>query len=295
MVSMRMASLERQDAIMPGTHRVLLVEDDPLHARLAQMFLSDPGDAVAGVDLADNLARARACLTAAEYDAILLDLGLPDGQGLGVLQAVLSAAPGVPVLVVTGDDDQALSVEAMRLGAQDFLVKGRLDRKQLRSAVAYAMERKRLLRTGLAEGMLEGVLASSHNAVLALKPGKDRDGRFWRVILANPSCESFFDRTVREIEGARLDAVLPPRRYAEIEPVLATALEHGAVRHHQLCLMDGDSGNWLLMDAVPCGENIAVTLTDITPMKARESELVAAQKLAQSALDDKVGLLHALG
>ncbi len=212
-----------------------------------------------------------------------------------MLSAVLAVAPDCPVLVLTGDNDERLAAEAMRMGAQDFLIKGRLNRKQLRSAVVYAVERKRLLRTGIAEGLLESILSSTHNAILALEPAGDRDDRRWRVVLANPPCETFFGRVLRDIEGAWLDVVLVKHHYAEIETTLARVQERGAVRQHQPCLRNGDTARWLLMDAVPCGDNIAVTLTDVTPMKAREDELVAAQHLAQTALDDKVGLLHALG
>jgi diguanylate cyclase (GGDEF)-like protein/PAS domain S-box-containing protein len=286
---------EQQEVPVPGARCVLLVEDDALHARLAQMFLSDGGSAVAAVDRAETLAGALARLAVTEYDAVILDLGLPDGQGLEVLNAVLAAAAGAPVLVVTADDDEGLAAEAVRLGAQDFLIKGRITRQQLRSAVIYAMERRRRLRAGIAEGLLESILASTHNAILALHPEGNSDDRLWRVVLANPMCENLFGRPLREIEGARLDTVLILLHYAEIEAVLSSVLDRGAVRQHQLCLKNGKDERWLLMDAVPCAGTVAMILTDITPMKAREDELLAAQKLAQSALDDKVGLLHALG
>jgi len=290
-----LAKLDKEEMPAPGARYVLLVEDDALHARLAQMFLSDGGGAVAAVDHAETLASALDRLSSTEYDAVILDLGLPDGQGLEVLSSVLVAAAGAPVLVVTADDHEGLAVEAVRLGAQDFLIKGRFTRQQLRGAVIYAMERKRRLRDGVAEGLLESVLAATQNAILALRPEGERDDRFWRVVVANPVCEGLFGRSLREIEGARLDAVLIRNHYAEIEAVLSSVLERGAVHQHQLCLQIGKDMRWLLMDAVPCGEVVALTLTDVTPMKAREDELVAAQKLAQSALDDKVGLLLAMG
>ncbi|MGE4527765.1 MAG: response regulator, partial [Rhodospirillaceae bacterium] len=279
-----------------GVRRILLVEDDLLHARLAQVFLTEGEGVVAAVDVADTLTSARACIAENRYDAILLDLGLPDGRGLDLLRIVLSEVPEVPVLVLTAESDEAQATEAVRMGAQDFLIKGRLDRRQLRRAVAYAMARKQVLRTGLAEGLLQSVLNGTHNAVLALTPfGLDGQPR-WRVTLANPPCEALFGRPLRELEGAWLDEIALTRPLPGVPELLEEALRTGAVRQHQICLEGGDgAARWLLLDAVACAGGVSVTLTDITSIKAREDELLVAQSRAQKALDDRVSLLHALG
>jgi DNA-binding NarL/FixJ family response regulator len=76
-------------------------------------------------------------------DVVLLDLGLPDGQGFDAFKKVQAQAPAVPVVVLTGFDDETLAVEAIRHGAQDYLVKGDVDSKVLYRAVRYSVERKR--------------------------------------------------------------------------------------------------------------------------------------------------------
>ncbi|WP_337997892.1 EAL domain-containing protein [Oleispirillum naphthae] len=279
-----------------GVRRILLVEDDLLHARLAQVFLTEGEGAMATVDVAATLTEALACIGENRYDAILLDLGLPDGRGLDLLRIILSEVPEVPVLVLTAESDEAQATEAVRMGAQDFLIKGRLDRRQLRRAVAYALARKQVLRTGLAEGLLQSVLNGSHNAMLALIPfGLDGQPR-WRVALANPPCEEIFGRPPRDLEGAWLDEIALARPLPGIFELLEEALRTGAVRQHQLRLDGGDgAARWLLMDAVACAGGVSLTLTDITAIKAREDELMLAQGRAQKALDDRVSLLHALG
>ena len=77
------------------------------------------------------------------FDCVLLDLGLPDAQGLEALRLVLEAAPNLAVLVLTGLADEFRGMEAVASGAQDYLVKGNIDGELLRRAIRYAVERKR--------------------------------------------------------------------------------------------------------------------------------------------------------
>ncbi|MBN2753131.1 MAG: EAL domain-containing protein [Rhodospirillaceae bacterium] len=277
-------------------HRILLVEDDVRHARLVQMFLKkDDAAMVAEVDVVETLPQARCHIAEHTYDAILLDLGLSDACGLDVLRVILADAPDVPVLVLVAAKDERQAAEAVRMGAQDFLIKDGLDRQQLHRVVAYAVLRKTLLRNGIAEGITQSILSGTHNAVLAFMP-LDAGGHLrWRVTLANPPCEAIFGRALRDIEGAWLDEVLAGRLLFGIESILENTLKMGKVCQHQVCLQEELVSRWLLLDAIPCVGGVAMTLTDITQMKVREDELLTAQGVAQKALDDKLGLLHALG
>jgi DNA-binding response OmpR family regulator len=120
--------------------RVLLVEDNPGDARLVSLELSreSPDFAVTTVArLSDALARLRA----GDVDVVLADLGLPDSFGLRTAQRLVEAAGDVPVLVLTGLDDEAMGLQALQHGAQDFLVKGRADGRAIGRAIRYALER----------------------------------------------------------------------------------------------------------------------------------------------------------
>ena len=77
-------------------------------------------------------------------DIILLDLGLPDAQGLGAIRRAHAAAPRVPLVVLTGLDDKSLAEQALQEGAQDYLIKGQIEARGLLRALRYATERKRL-------------------------------------------------------------------------------------------------------------------------------------------------------
>jgi serine phosphatase RsbU (regulator of sigma subunit) len=119
--------------------RVLLVEDDPADAFLVEELLLE---ARAPIELktAATLAEARQRL--AGVDCVLLDLRLPDANGLDALHMVLQSATGVAVCVLTGLEDEHLGITAVSAGAQDYLVKGQVDGIVLARAVRYAVERR---------------------------------------------------------------------------------------------------------------------------------------------------------
>jgi len=125
-----------------GAVRVLVVEDNPADARLITEWLGT-GKAVFEIEQIDNLAAALSRIEAGRTDVVLLDLGLPDSSGLATLHRVRRAAPQLPVVVLSGLDDQELAIQAVRAGAQDFLTKGLHTEELLRRSLRYAMERKR--------------------------------------------------------------------------------------------------------------------------------------------------------
>ncbi|HET7319127.1 MAG TPA: PAS domain S-box protein [Nitrospirota bacterium] len=127
------------------TVTVLLVEDDSNDARLIEYALSRVMKTPYQVVCAGRLSQARECLCGREVDIILLDLGLPDGYGLTTFDQIHALTPLVPVIVLTGQDNDELAVEAVRRGAQDFLVKGRFDSGLLYRSLHYAIERNRML------------------------------------------------------------------------------------------------------------------------------------------------------
>ena len=123
--------------------RLLIVEDSPAYATLVEHMLSDTLSDELVVMHAGALGDAARALREEAIDCVLLDLSLPDAVGLEGLAMVQSAAPEVPVVVLTGTDDQALAMQAVGAGAQDYLVKRRADREQLSRAIRYAIERRR--------------------------------------------------------------------------------------------------------------------------------------------------------
>jgi DNA-binding NtrC family response regulator len=124
---------------------VLLIEDDPNDALLIQRDLA--GAMIAPFELfhASTLKSGLERLRNGGIDVVLLDLYLPDGEGIGLLEKVEGLDPHVPVIMLTGRDDDEVAVEAVHKGAQDYLVKGQVPAALLRRSIRYAIERKKLL------------------------------------------------------------------------------------------------------------------------------------------------------
>jgi sigma-B regulation protein RsbU (phosphoserine phosphatase) len=124
--------------------QVLLVEDNAGDARLLrEMFSTERADSFELTHLL-RMSEAVNHLAKGGVDIILLDMGLPDGHGLETVRRAHAAAPGVPVIVLTGLDDEALAAEAMKEGAQDYLIKGQIENRALPRALRYAIERHRM-------------------------------------------------------------------------------------------------------------------------------------------------------
>jgi serine phosphatase RsbU (regulator of sigma subunit) len=122
--------------------RVLLVEDDDGDAFLFEELLGD-ADLDVAVLRARTVAAAEGQLPADDVHCVVLDLGLPDADGLAALHRLRGAAPDVPMLVLTGLSDTARGLQAVAAGAQDYLVKGRVDGELLARSIRYAIERQR--------------------------------------------------------------------------------------------------------------------------------------------------------
>jgi diguanylate cyclase (GGDEF)-like protein/PAS domain S-box-containing protein len=127
----------------PSPTRLLLVEDDPTYARVLRGAMIFGAAGPWEVEVCGRLASALVRLAAGGVDAVLLDMGLPDAEGVAGVQDVCSAFPAVPILVLTATEDDALGLAAVQAGAQDYLVKGQVETSLLPRAIRYAIERKR--------------------------------------------------------------------------------------------------------------------------------------------------------
>ena len=122
--------------------RLLLVEDNPRDARLVREMLSEQGSHNPDVTQVTCMSEAEKHLAERATDIILLDLGLGDAQGLQAVRRAHAAASHVPLVVLTGLDDELLAAHALKEGAQDYLIKGQVESRGLLRAIRYAIERK---------------------------------------------------------------------------------------------------------------------------------------------------------
>lgn len=124
---------------------ILLIEDNPGDADLVRLRLVESKSEV-HVNCVPRLSDALACLDAEIPSLVLLDLNLPDSHGAETFRRIMQKAPNVPVVILSGQDDEALAIKAVHMGVQDYLVKGDITSKHLERALRYAVERQGLLR-----------------------------------------------------------------------------------------------------------------------------------------------------
>jgi PAS domain S-box-containing protein len=124
--------------------KVLMIDDSPGYARLIREMLSAAGACPHSFDHSATLSDGIGTLRRNSYDIILLDIGLPDSNGLESISKIKRLAPRTPIVMLTGLDDENTAVSALKLGAQDYLIKGQTDSGLLARSIRYAIERKQV-------------------------------------------------------------------------------------------------------------------------------------------------------
>jgi len=182
-----------------GVPRILLIEDNANDA-LAIKIMLESADFPFKLEKAETLKSGLDILSKKQIDAILLDLGLPDSKGLDTFVNLFDEYPDVPIVMYTGLEDEDIAVKALQKGAQDYLVKGKVDSKLLVRAIRYSIERHRLrvelkrMSTELekSETRFRDLIERSSDGILIV----DSDGVIQYV---NTAAESIFGRKSNEL------------------------------------------------------------------------------------------------
>jgi PAS domain S-box-containing protein len=184
---------------------VLLIEDSPTDARLVQEAFAAVPAGVFVLTHVERLSTGLKRLSEARFDAMLLDLGLPDSQGLETLIKLRIQAQEIPVIVLMSLADEALAVAALQEGAEDYLLKEQVAGSMLVRALRYAIERKRaekLLRTS--EERFRGVFEGAPDAMVVINGAG-------RIVLVNAQTEVLFGYARAEILGQPVECLIPER------------------------------------------------------------------------------------
>ena len=269
--------------------RVLLVEDNPGDARLIREYLSDPAGASFELEQAGTLTAGAERLSRGGIDIVLLDLSLPDSPMPETFRRVHQCDPQVPIIVMSGLDDEQFAVQTVQEGAQDYLVKGHVDTRLLVHAMRYAIERKRVAEALARERELFHTLLDSLPDRIFFK---DTQSRFTRISKA--LTDHFKLGHPREAVGKtdgdfftseHADAALNDER----EIMTSGLAILGKVERETL--PDG-SVSWALTSKLPL-KNPRGQITglygisrDITPLKKFEEQLEQERNLLRSLIDN---------
>lgn len=269
--------------------RVLLVEDDPADAGLAERAFRSVGAAVAKPVLrAASLEQALTQVKEVGCDAVLLDLGLPDSQGLDTLRAVLDAAPAAAVVVLTGHDDPDFAERAIQNGAQDYLTKDQLDGAALTRALLRATTRKRLEeRARLGDRRMRNILEMAQDAVIVIAANQT-------MVWVNPAAERLFGWPTDQMVGRDLDMLLPMQERADHHGrVTATFQSEEQTRRiakgRELTALRSDGAELtveVMVSRTPTLEGVLFTavVRDVSERRRAADALRAAKEAAENAL-----------
>ncbi len=191
--------------------RILMVEDNPGDVRLLREHLVGDRRVAELFQVAhvDRLALALESLERSSFEVVLLDLSLPDSQGIGTLNRMHEARPGLAIVVLTSIDDEVLGLQLLQSGAQDYLVKGEVTSSLLRRSLRYAVERKRAeVELRRSEVFLESIVENIPHMIFV----KDADQL--RFVRFNRAGEELLGHTRQNLLG-KSDYELFPRDEAD--------------------------------------------------------------------------------
>jgi PAS domain S-box-containing protein len=252
---------------------VLLVEDNPRDARLLEEAVKDSGSSLR-LDWVETLGAAVERLRDRTFDAVLLDLSLPDAHGLETLARIRLEAPSIAIVVLTGFDDAATAATALREGAQDYLVKGKVDGELLIRAIRYSTERKRA--TDAVRRREEHFRSLIENA-LDIIAVVDEAGT---IRYASPSLERVTGSRSEELIGSSAFRLIHPDDVAAVERALAGCVGFPGMQSVEFRVRHRTNGRWRVLEAIcrsllndPAVAGIVVNCRDITDRREAEEQL----------------------
>lgn len=256
--------------------RVLLVEDNPTDVKLVKTMLKTASVDSCELFVVKTLADALKRLKQDKDEVVLLDLGLPDSEGLNTLESVRSAFPSMPIVVYTALDDSQISVKAIREGAEDYLMKGQTNGPLILRVLRYAIERK----------AVEEDLRNSHRKLEAMVKERTVQLEESNEMLIKKSAEA---RRALQIKSEFLadmshELRTPLNSIIGFSSGLATGV-HGKINEKQKKYVDYilSSGKHLL--------SIINDVLEIAKMEASKAELSIVSVPVKKTLDDAILLV----
>ncbi len=266
--------------------QVLLVEDNPTDVLLLQEALAQVPSVQFKLTEVEQLTEGLERLSQEPFDVVLLDLGLPDSQGLETLVKIRERASWVPIVVLTGLADEALGLRALQAGAQDYLVKGQVEGHRLARAIRYAVERQQAEeRLRASEERFRALIENSSDAIALV----DANGV---ITYASPATTRILGYTIDEFVGHSGFEFVHPDEMEYLTGVLAElAQTPGEIVAIQYRLRHKD-GSWRWLEGVgtnlltePSVRAIVGNYRDVTERKQAEEALRESEQRYAAIFD----------
>ena len=252
--------------------RLLIVEDDIIDRKLLERLLAKSSLEVAHVACADRLSAAVDLVRESDFDLVLLDLGLPDSRGTDSVIELQACAPEVPIVVLSGHDDEETALTAMQKGVQDYLIKGQVDSTLLMRSIRYALERKRAeSQLQVAEQRYRTIFENSAVAIMMADKNE-------RLVSWNLFTEQLLGMGQEDLKGRPVATLYPSSEWQRIR---GSSIRQKGMQHHLETKMIRKNGKPIDVDislSVLNDSNGQITgsigvVRDITERKMMETAL----------------------
>ncbi len=283
--------------------RLLVVEDSPSDRRLIKEMLVDAGAAPGGVTCVGSLAEARRTLTELQPDCILIDLALPDAMGLEGVAVMSSAAPDVPMIVVSGQPADSLVYAAMAEGADEYLCKADLDPSHLKDVLIRAAQRRRGNQGSQRQSATAALVLDSIEAPTVALDGSGRIiavNNAWSMAAVTRGVDLTaagvgvnYLTVCEQAEGPYSEGALDVA--AGIRKVLHGETDRFAADYP---CFEEDGERWFSVRVTPTGElggGAVITHLDITDLKRAELQLRQQEARLHSVFDETAPIFFLLG
>lgn len=228
--------------------RVLIVEDNVVDALRLQDALGESTSTRFAVNHVETLSEVKACLQDEKFDVVVLDLGLPDSQGIGTFVEVKKLHPTVPIVVLSGLDDEALAIQAVREGAQDYLCKDLCNSHVVARSLVYAIERCRILnKLEESEARFRAIFEGSEDAIWI----KDQSLRITHI---NPAMANVLGRPCHQVIGLRDSELFDNDCAKHFKEIDLRVLSGDSVQEERTVSIDGVKALWNIAKA-PMGNS----------------------------------------
>ncbi len=274
---------------------VLLVEDNPGDARLLREAVREAEGSHIMLTHVETLAKALARIESEHFDVVMLDLSLPDADGLETLVRTHTKAPSIPIVVLTGLDDEGLAIRAVREGAQDYLVKGQYTSQLLVRAMRYATERKRAVEAlQQSEEYYRSLIENTLDIIAVL----ETDGL---VRYRSPSFARTFGYSEAAIEGANVFSLIHPDDRPHVHQILEKGARQSGNTDYFECRVRHQDGTWRVLESI--GRRFAAESSvngyvlnsrDVTERKQAEEQLRELNETLRAVIETSPLAIYAL-